>query len=739
LSRRFSEAPGPTWVWVLISALFVMVVGYTRLAVFPDRFVPLSYGLPLLIFLWRRDLRLLWGTSAAFAGILVSKLYTLLGAGAGDAGLNVLFASMQILSLLIPAAAIHAVIRLTRSLEQAGQQMEATNSELEATNEELAAREEEISQQNEELQIQSTELEQQAEELSSQAAELQQVNEQLTARERTLSELMTLSASGADEGAVLANLGEMVAGLFPRRAVGAAILQARGDHVQTHALFGMRDAETDIPAERSLARIIAVGDRAGYLPDLALRQDLVAPLLADGQLPRSVIAAPTRLEGADPIVLEVYSGEPGDWSELDLQLAQWCAEQCGKLWTITRLREDLGRLADSEREARSHAERAAREKDEFVATLAHELRTPIGAVLGWANLLRTIKPDELKRGLDVIERNARQQARLISDLLDISRATSGKLHLDLQFVDVAQVVDAAIDVVKPSADEKGIRLVRVRSPIDGRIVGDPDRLQQVVWNLLTNAIKFTPRDGSVEVSLTREDSRVRLTISDNGQGIEPKLIPFLFERYRQADSSSSRSHGGLGLGLAIVKHLVELHGGGIELLSAGTGQGTTCLVTLPVGQTRSRVDAQPSSDLSDGAPPLAEVTLDGLSVLIVDDDPDTLEFIARVLADRGAAVSTATSAAAALEKLERSSPNLLVSDIGMPGVDGYELIRRVRQHAPARVRRVPAIAMTAFARSEDRTRALLAGFQVHLPKPIETAELVAAVASFRDGIGNDGR
>jgi PAS domain S-box-containing protein len=394
------------------------------------------------------------------------------------------------------------------------------------------------------------------------------------------------------------------------------------------------------------------------------------------------------------------------------------------------LEEERKQLLESERAARAAAERASRMKDDFLATLSHELRTPLGAILGWSQLLRTgtMDPDNLVKGLETIERNARVQTQLIEDLLDMSRITSGKVRLDIQPVDPATVVEAAIETVGPSAEAKGIAISRVLDPNAGLLSGDPGRLQQMVWNLLSNAIKFTAKGGKVQVVLHRVNSHIEISVADTGAGIDPEFLPRIFERFSQADGSSTRTFGGLGLGLAIVKHLVELHGGSIVARSAGLGRGATFTLQLPLSvvqhDTKGRVHPR---SVPTGAMGMKMADLSGVKVLMVDDEPDGRELVKRVLSECGAAVATAASASEALSRLEADWPDVLLTDIGMPHVDGYELLRHVR--ALQRGRYLPAVALTAFARSEDRIRALNAGFALHLSKPVEPSELIATVAS----------
>ena len=381
------------------------------------------------------------------------------------------------------------------------------------------------------------------------------------------------------------------------------------------------------------------------------------------------------------------------------------------------------RTLQAERDARTEAERVGRLKDEFLATLSHELRTPLNAILGWSQVLRRkpMGPDEQRAALETIERNARAQAELINDLLDMSRIVSGRIRLDVQTVDFGQLVATAAESLRPAADAKKIE-VRGTADIPTAVVsGDPIRLQQVVWNLLNNAIKFTPRRGRIDVRLARSRSSVDLSISDTGVGIAPDFLPHIFEPFRQQDASTTRRHAGVGLGLSIVKQLVELHGGAVTASSAGEGRGATFVVTLPTAATAH--DDHPSTD---EAPPL----LDAIRVMVVDDERDARDLLRQVLQDAGATVFTAQSANEALSRLQRETIDLLISDIAMADGDGYELIRRLRA-MPGGQAQVPAIAVTAYARNEDRERALEAGYQLHVPKPVNVDELLQFVASVR--------
>jgi signal transduction histidine kinase/ActR/RegA family two-component response regulator len=381
--------------------------------------------------------------------------------------------------------------------------------------------------------------------------------------------------------------------------------------------------------------------------------------------------------------------------------------------------------------ALSAAETASRARDEFLATVSHELRTPLTSIIGWIQLLR-LERDEtsLSEGLDTIDRNARAQSRLIEDILDFSRINAGKLNLNVRSLELSDVIDASMDVVRPAAEAKGVRIERILDSAAGYVSGDSDRLQQVVWNLLSNAVKFTPRGGRVLVRLERINSHCELTVSDTGQGISPTFLPYVFDRFSQADSSSTRAHAGLGLGLGIVRHLVELHGGTVQAFSRGEGQGATFAVRLPLLVAHHRVEDAPTH-AEPAAVRMIEQSyadLTGVSVLVVEDNDDSRRLLQTILTRSGAAVQVAESAATALRILAGEWPDIVISDIEMPGEDGYSLIRKIRLQEPSS-RRVPAIALTAYTRSVDRVRALAAGFQTHMSKPVEPAELVAAVKS----------
>jgi PAS domain S-box-containing protein len=467
----------------------------------------------------------------------------------------------------------------------------------------------------------------------------------------------------------------------------------RGDRVETGEQPGRRK-----PSPEGEELIRAIGPRA-YM---------VIPLVTRGRVLGTMVFLITESD-------RTYTGD-------DLDFAQHVARRAATAVDNLRLYEDA-------RQARESAEEANRQKDEFLATLSHELRTPLNAMLGWARMLRSRPLDATTRekALSTIERNALAQAQIVEDLLDVSRAITGSLRLNLQPVEFPNLIDAAITAIRPAAEAKGIQIECHVERVEA-MVADPGRLQQVVWNLLSNATKFTPPGGRIDVDLERRDGEMTLRVHDTGIGIAPEFLAHVFERFRQADSTSTRVHGGLGLGLAIVRHLVELHGGTVEAESPGIGRGSTFTVRLPIRAAMRRAEDRHARVPNAGAVAVAaqpSEELRGVTVLVVDDEPDARDLFAAILRQHGAVVRTAASVHDALESLESFKPGVLVVDIGMPGEDGYSLIRHIRGGAQANM---PAVALTAYARPEDRRRALDAGFEMHLPKPVEPVELVSAVA-----------
>ena len=463
---------------------------------------------------------------------------------------------------------------------------------------------------------------------------------------------------------------------------------------------------------------------APLLATLATAAELEA--VAARTAPRCAVVAPLRSRGRLLGLLSFFSAAR-DYDADDLAMAEELARQLA----VTL---DNARLLEAAQAERRHAEETSRAKDEFLAMVSHELRTPLNAMLGWTSLIRAGHLVEERRlqGMEVIERNVRAQVKLVEDLLDISRVITGKLRLDVQSVDVAQVVAAAVEALRPASDGKDIRLTQTVDVTVGPVQGDPDRLRQVVYNLLTNAVRHTPRGGHVDVVVSTHPSHVEVRVTDDGEGIAPELVPHVFERFRQGEGGTTRRYGGLGLGLAIVKHVLELHGGTIEVASEGRGRGATFVARIPIGSTREPSSGRPSSvppslKALQRTPATRDADLSDLLVLVVDDEDDARELLRTILELSHARVLVAGSVKEALELFVERRPSVILSDIGMPYADGYALIEEIRRLPEAHGGKTPAIALTAFARLEDRTRALLAGYTMHLTKPVKSAELLVAV------------
>jgi PAS domain S-box-containing protein len=444
------------------------------------------------------------------------------------------------------------------------------------------------------------------------------------------------------------------------------------------------------------------------------------PGTADDLPVRSILALPVKGVSGDVLgVLVVGHQEPAIFTERHEQLAAGIAA-----WTSIAL--ENARLFDEAKEAN-------RLKDEFLAVLSHELRTPLNAIVGYARLLRgdVLSKQKAARGLEILERNATWLTQIVEDVLDISRIVSGKIRLDVQPVDLSLIVENAVATIQPAADAKGIRVQSIADPQVGPVSGDPGRLQQVVWNLLSNAVKFTPKNGRVQVRVERVNSHVEIIVSDTGVGIHPDFLSHVFERFRQADAGTTRKSGGLGLGLAIVRHIVEMHGGSVEASSAGEGEGATFTVRLPLMIVYSHGAAAPREHpRTERRPSVLELAdLTGVRVLAIDDEEDALTLMREILEAAGATVTTLGTPVGAIERIEAARPDVLVVDLGMPEIDGFSLIARIRSSPNSAVRDVPAVALTAFARAEDRTKALRSGFEMHLSKPVDPAELVASIAT----------
>jgi PAS domain S-box-containing protein len=513
-------------------------------------------------------------------------------------------------------------------------------------------------------------------------------------------------------------------------ADGAAFILREGDRVHY--------VEEDAVAPLWKGQLFPINDRISGWAILEHKPAIIEDVYADDRVQaqtyeptfvKSLLIVPVR--GHDPLeAIGVYWARNHRADEREVALLEALADAAHIALINTRLYEQT-------RAAREQAEEASRAKDEFLATLSHELRTPLNAIIGWTGIIAGGKfhdGDTVNRAIETIDRNARLQARLIDDMLDMSRIVSGKLRLEPHQVDLPAVIHAAVDTVRSAADAKNIRIDIVLAYGAGLVFGDAVRLQQIVWNLLSNAIKFTPKRGRVQVQLARVDSQFEIVVSDSGSGIDESFLPYVFDRFRQADSSSSRKHGGLGLGLSIVRHLVELHGGTIEASNRADGSGAVFTIRLPLmaarkpelsSATRPDVAYPISGALSFDCPP----ALNGLKVLVVDDDADSRRLLTTILEQCKAEIMTCSSTAEALEAVKQLKPDVLVSDIGMPDEDGYVLIEKLRTLETDRLKRIPAVALTAYASAEDRVRALAAGYNMHVPKPVEPAELVVVIAS----------
>jgi len=531
------------------------------------------------------------------------------------------------------------------------------------------------------------------------------------------------------------------------------VYEASGGSYMLYTLSGVdREAFANFPMPRATALFGPTfrGEKTIRIDDVKKdsRHGKNAPHhgLPPGHLPVTSYLAVPVISRSGEVIGGLFFGHPeaGVFTLRHERIVEGLAAQTAIAMDNAKLYNDaqLGiqereELLASEQEARKEAELASRAKDEFLGMLSHELRTPLNAILGWTRMLSSgqLDPETSARAIETIERSARSQSRLIDDMLDVSRIISGNLRLDVQPVDLSAVVNAAVDTSRPAADAKDIRIQMVMDFGAGPVLGDPVRLQQVVWNLLSNAIKFTPKHGRVQIQLARVNSHIDLTVSDTGPGIDEDFLPFVFDRFRQADSSASRKHGGLGLGLSIVRHLVELHGGTIEAQNRADGPGAVFSVGLPVMAVRRAGHLDPP-DLERVQPVVSSVVpfdnppdLRGTRVLAVDDEADARHLLKAVLEQCGAEVRTCASASEAVSALEEYRPDVLVSDIGMPGEDGYSLIRKVRALNAESGGRTPAVALTAYARVEDRLQALSAGYNMHVSKPVEPTELAVVISS----------
>jgi len=561
-------------------------------------------------------------------------------------------------------------------------------------------------------------------------------------RSRFLAEASAALASSLDYEATLRSVAQLA---VPQLADWCAVHVAEdGQHLKQLAITHIDPAKVvwaeelgarfppDVAALQGVAKVLRTG-KSEYYPKIddallvqtARNEDHLYFLRQAGMKSAMLVplAARNRTLG---VITFVASEAHAAYTAADLALAEDLARRAA-------LAVDNAMLFAEAHRARAQAEEANRMKDEFLATVSHELRTPLNAIVGWSHMLRTRSFDEATttRALETIERNAKSQAQIVEDILDVSRIITGKLRLNVQPLDLAAIIDAALDSLRPAAEAKEIRLAAILDTHASPVSGDANRLQQVVWNLLANAVKFTPKNGHIQVRLERVDSHVEIVVADTGQGIRADLLPYVFDRFRQGDSTSTRLHGGLGLGLAIVRHLVELHGGRVTAESDGEDRGATFTVKLPLMALHlDRYESEYMNSSAPSAPPLPETPdLAGIRVLVVDDEPDTRDMLRTIIEQFGAQVKTSASSAEALRVFHEWPPDVIVSDIEMPGEDGYQLMRRIRQLSPERGGQTPAVALTAYARTDDRLRALSAGYQMHLAKPADPIEMAVVIAS----------
>jgi len=542
-----------------------------------------------------------------------------------------------------------------------------------------------------------------------------------------------------DSGAPIKSGGDMLGAVLIFRDITE---RRRGEQARMR-LAGIVDSSEDAIISKSLEGIITSWNNSaermfGYTPEEAIGKSIVMIIPPELRAEETMILGRLRRGERIEHFETVRVTKTGKRISLSLTVSPVRNKQ-GEIIGASKIARDitykvradreLTRLLASERAARERAEAASRAKDEFVAMISHEIRSPLNAILGWSHMLRQGALDKTAtaNALESIERNARAQAQLVSDLLDVSRVITGKLRINARPVDIMNSVESALESVHPAAEAKQITIDVQREPYATVVTGDADRLQQVFWNLLSNAVKFTPRQGHVSVKIARTNSYLEVAVSDSGTGIPEDFLPYIFERFTQADTTSARKHAGLGLGLSIARHIVELHGGTIAAESAGEGKGATFRITLPVRalhpqEVDSAQTAVPVDTIAN------EIMLNGLRIMVVDDEDETRELLKMMLSSHGAEVLAAASGTEALAQIDECQPGIIVSDIGMPVMDGYMFMKRVRA-LDSEQRSVPAIALTAYARAEDRLRALAAGFQMHVPKPVEASELVMVIAS----------
>lgn len=685
--RRPSRA-----VSIIVSAALVVLWGYIRLVLVEDSHFPIAYVLPLLVVLWTRDRQVLWAMAATFCVFHTLKIFWILPEGAVTNRLAVYFSTLA--NILVASGVLTFAIGLRERLEQTLAQVQAQAEQLQAQSDELA-------QQNEELSQQSEELAQQNEALQSQAEEIGALNDVLERRGQLLQALLETARVSGSESRALDQIAVAARDLFPGYCAAIALFETDGGRLRLAASAG-GTADVIEPPGRivtdDFVELTLRERRTAALADAGLRPDLRLATFASAPPLRAALCAPVQM-GQDVVgAIAVYAATPHQWTEEEFQLANWLAEQYARVLQTLRVQSDLRELDQR--------------KSEFLATLSHELRNPLAAIGFALKLLESGTPDA--RAIDVTRRQLQQLVRLVDDLLDATRLSSNKVQLRKAVVDLRQVVREAVEACAVTIQKAQHQLEMSMPETPVWIDGDRDRLAQVVTNLLSNAVRYTPTPGRITVRLTAGDKESSLSVSDTGVGMKPEDIDRVFQMFTQAEGGDS---GGLGIGLALVKGIAELHGGRVEGQSAGLGRGSTFIVTLPLHtgarQTPDQAAVMPATPTC--------------RVLVVDDNVDAAEMMAALLEAHGHSVRVAHDAHAAIEAARQFAPDAAVLDIGLPGTDGYELARRLR--ADTRTAGTRLVALTGWGQDGDRSRAADAGFDAHLTKPADPEAILAAIAS----------
>ena len=699
----------PAWLGWSCCVAAVILFGALRLVVFHNAIMPLTYALPMLICLFTLDKRMLWSMGAVFVVFAAVKIFWIMPPDAMAPGLDWAVFGAQLLNIAVAGAIVHAVINLRAALEQRQLQLEHANDAIVRQNAELESQSEELAQQNEELRSQGEELGQQSEELQGQTEDLQALNEELARRERVLQQLLQATTGGTGSD-VVGKVCEVGLHLMERRIGGAAVLQPDGKDLVIIAHAGFAAAQRNRwPLSKSLAEVVMTQRRTAAISDLALRPDLIIPQPPEGPSFRSALAAPLRAGNAVSGTIEFYSTESKPWSKDEFRLAEWLADQAGVVLEMLRLRQEL-------ENARRAAEGANSAKDEFLAVLSHELRTPLNPALMAVSMM--MKDGSLPEGActmaGIARRNLELEAKLIDDMLDVTRIARRKLVLEKKAVDGIAVLRQAIEICRSDAATKNLELTA--KEFDGPVIvnADPARLQQIFWNVIKNAIKFTPNYGTVDISGRAMDRGFEVIVRDNGVGISPALLPRIFDAFEQGGINTTRRFGGLGLGLAICRGLVELHGGTITAESAGEGRGAVFTVVLP------RADARVPEGVLEKR--LLQRFPRSLRILLIEDHESSADVTALFLQSLGHTVEGVQTAQAARIAYERAAFDMIISDIGLPDGNGCELLGEL-----LRIRRTPAIAMSGYGMEHDLRRSEQAGFLEHVTKPVDLQRLEAAI------------